>query len=115
MAAGPSRWVPSQSKAAATRDGMIPAVAALSLSQRVDVKKAVGTHQGVWVISRTPLSTEGALGPTSGTLRKDVVAAHEYGELLLMDSARQRIPWAIPPAGHPPRHRRRLFSTQLGR
>jgi len=95
---------PSQSRAEARRDGVVPAIAALPLRRRMQVVEQVKAPEGVWVLSRIPDDTGpyGNLGARRGTYGRDRVYAPEYGELLLLDAARQRVLRAYPLPGVPP-------------
>jgi hypothetical protein len=95
---GPSS-VPSQSTHDARRDGIVPAVAALPLAQRVNLVQEATSDEGVWVLSRLPSSSwgdDGAVGDTTGDVHRDWVPAYEYAELLLLDAGRERVLRAYP-------------------
>jgi hypothetical protein len=98
---------PSQSPSDAGRDGVVPAVAALPLAQRMVVQTSVEAPEGVWVISRIAESAQQPgqgcrIGPEEGTTPTDWICTSEYGEVLLLDAAKNRILRAYPLAGVPP-------------
>lgn len=97
---------PSQTSAAATRDGVVPALARLPFSVRVSVKAAIRAPEGVWVISRPKASAtkKGTcrLGPETGKYPTDTICTTEYGEVLLLNAARNRILRAYPMPSVPP-------------
>ncbi len=103
--AAPGR-VPSQTPAQARRDGVVPAVARLSVADRVDVVASVRTRAGVWVASRLPepSARPQVLGPRRGREGRDRVSRFDYGEVLLLDSTKRRILRAFPLPGLPPAH-----------
>jgi hypothetical protein len=97
----------SHSDADARRDGVVPAVAALTFATRVSVQQAVSSDEGVWVVSALPVSTpgdaaSGSVGGPTGQYGKTRVAAAEYGEVLLLDRDRRRILRAFPVPGLTP-------------
>lgn len=109
----------SQTPSEAARDGVVPAVAALTFDRRVEVQEPssssapitrVETEEGVWVVSRMPratydLSDGCGLGVTDdpdALYRRDVICTVEYGEILLLDHDEQRILRAFPLPGVPP-------------
>ena len=81
----------SQPASEAERDGVIAAVARLTLSQRAVPLRWTETRQGVWAITRMasdPGGTsdaDGCLGDRSGRYGTDYVCAREYGEIILVD------------------------------
>ncbi len=98
---------PSQTAADAARDGVIPEVAALPFSVRVDVRGQVVAAEGVWVLSvPTAAAAKNAdgcrLGPDTGKYPTDTICVTEYGELLLLDAGRSRILRAYPLPAVPP-------------
>jgi hypothetical protein len=98
---------PSQSPADADRDGVVAAVAALPLGQRMVVQASVEAPEGVWVVSRIAPSAEQPgqgcrLGPEEGQTPTDWICTTEYGEVLLLDGTQTRILRAYPLAGVPP-------------
>lgn len=98
---------PSQSPTDAARDGVVSAVAALPLTQRMVVQASAEASEGVWVLSRVAPSAEQPgqgcrLGPEEGQTPTDWICTTEYGEVLLLDSSRTRILRAYPLAGVPP-------------
>lgn len=103
----PATAGPSQSKADATRDGVIPALAAVPFAARVGILRSAETPEGVWALSRPPKAiadyTEGCrLGPETGKYPTDTICATEYGELLLLDASRSHILRAYPLPAVPP-------------
>jgi hypothetical protein len=102
----PPEEPPSQSPEDAARDGVVPAVAVLPFSVRVDVIEAVPAAEGVWAISRlTAAASELAegcrLGPEEGKYPTDFICTIEYGELLLLDATQSAILRAYPLPGVP--------------
>lgn len=109
---------PSQPRDEAARDGVLPAVAALTFDQRVEVRDPsagaaptrVETDQGVWVVSHMPVDTTdlsggcglGATDDPDAVYRRDTICTVEYGEVLLLDHDEQRILRAFPLPGFPP-------------
>src|SRR5450755_3385901 len=100
----------SQSPHDAARDGIVPALAALPLSERVDAGAAVDTTEGRWVFS-TPdqipaeAAPNCALGDPLGTRWRDFLCLDEYGEILLMNADHTRIIRAFPlPYAHTTTH-----------
>lgn len=101
--------VPSQSPAAARRDGVVPALAKLPFAIRVSVKASIRAREGVWVLSRpTAKAARGAngcrLGPETGKYPTDTICTTEYGEVLLLNARRDRILRAYPLPAVPPRY-----------
>lgn len=107
----------SQTPGEAERDGVLPAVAALTFDQRVELPTParpgeatrIETAEGVWIVSRMPRETAGdegcGLGDTddpNALFRRDVICTTEYGEVLLLDHDEQRILRAFPLPGLPP-------------
>lgn len=99
----------SQTDEAAARDGVLPEVAALAISDRVGVVDVVATGEGIWLTSRMPCGVEPCVGDASlllgdrdGTYGIDYVNKHEYGELLLLDHETLEIVRAWPLPGMPP-------------
>lgn len=96
--------LPSQTGFEATRDGVPPAVARLTLNARIAVVASVPAVDGVWVASRLPAATVGAatggvLGDSSGPYGSGWVKAQNYGEVLLLNSAQTSILRAYPLPG----------------
>jgi hypothetical protein len=96
---------PSQTAEEAARDGVVPAVAALTFTARVGILATAVTPEGVWAVSRMPLDSgdpsTGSVGK-GGSYGKGFVNASEYGEVLLLDRNRSRILRAFPLPGLPP-------------
>lgn len=92
---------PSQTPTEAARDGIVPAVAALSYKQRVSVVRSVSTEEGRWVLSRPagvdPRSC--VLGDADATYGRDFVCTSEF---LLVGSDEDVILRAFPMPGYPP-------------
>lgn len=106
-APAPGGGEPSQSPGDAARDGVVAAVAALPMAQRMVVQASLATPEGVWVASRIADSAQQPgqgcrLGPEEGQTPTDWICISEYGEVLLLDSSRTRILRAYPLAGVPP-------------
>ena len=100
--------LPSQTPAEAARDGVVPAIAALPMNQRIQVVASAPAVEGVWVASRPPDSTvasapAGVLGDPTGRYGETWVQAAEYGEVLLLNSTWTSILRAYPLPGVPPR------------
>lgn len=100
---------PSQSPADAERDRVVPALAALPTSLRVDPELTVPTEEGLWVLSRPKPETMDlapgcGLGGPDGVYGRDIICVAEYGEVLLMDPTGERILRAYPLPGLPPYH-----------
>lgn len=98
---------PSQPIGEASRDGVLPALAALSFEDRVDVQAAIPSSEGVWVISRPgPGADEAAdgcrLGIEEGRYPTEMICTLEYGELLLLDESREHVLRAFPLPAVPP-------------
>lgn len=98
---------PSQSAADATRDGVIPELAALPFAVRVGIQRAVTTPEGVWVLSRPTAAAKAyadgcRLGPETGKYPTTTICTTEYGEVLLLDATRTRILRAYPLPAVPP-------------
>jgi len=100
----------SQSAHDAVRDGVVPVLAALPLSERLDASAAVDTAEGRWVFS-TPdqipaeAAPNCALGNPLGTRWRDFLCLDEYGEILLMNADGTRIIRAFPlPFAHTTTH-----------
>jgi hypothetical protein len=100
---------PSQSVEDATRDGIVPEVAALSSVQRVVVAPnsfgptVLDTPEGIWVVTRP--SADGIsgldensclLGDPDGLYGRDYVCMSEYAEVLLLEQGTGRILRAYP-------------------
>lgn len=97
---------PSQTATDAARDGVIPELAALPLTVRVDIMAEAPAAEGIWAISRlTAAADEFAdgcrLGAGDGKYPTDFICTFEYGELLLLDNDRARILRAYPLPGVP--------------
>lgn len=105
---------PSQSPEDASRDGVVPEVAALPFDRRVqqvrwwDGAQRAETTEGVWIVSglsQAVLRAAGdppVLGDADGQRSRDFIQVYEYGELLLLDANRTRIKRAFPFSGYPP-------------
>jgi hypothetical protein len=82
----PTPQGPSQTKAEAKRDGVPPKIAAMTISDRLEVSGAkspsITTDEGVWTIAR----------PT---------VVPSYAEVLLLDARREKIIKATPMPGAP--------------
>lgn len=105
-----SNTTSSQSSQDAARDGVVPALAALPLSERLDAAAAVDTAEGRWVFS-TPdhipaeAAPDCALGDPLATRWRDFLCIDEYGEILLMNADDTRIIRAFPlPYAHTTTH-----------
>jgi hypothetical protein len=114
----PSVEAASQSPEDAARDGVLPSVAALPFDVRVNIPvdgveqpAEITTEEGVWVLSR--LNTQeayersdgcglGATDNVDAVYRRDVICTIEYGEILLLNHAQDRILRAYPLPGLPP-------------
>ena len=102
---------PSQSPADATRDGIVPEIAALPLEQRAPRIPAgagagrIETPEGAWVIS-TPspehVDQFSEIGDAAGVYGKDYVDLGEYAEILLLHSETGEILKAFPFPAFPP-------------
>lgn len=112
----PAVAIPSQSPDDARRDGIVPELAALPLSDRVDVvdpSALVEGAEGTWVVSRPGEGANAAsdgcgLGDPTGTYGVDIICTLEYGEVVLMTSDLSTIVRAYPFPGYPPQW---LFET----
>lgn len=109
---------PSQSAEEASRDGVLPEVAALTFDQRVGLPEPVQEHfsvraetdEGIWVVSRMPAEAApaadgcglGATNDPNAVYRRDVICTVEYGEVLLLNHAEDEILRAFPLPGVPP-------------
>jgi hypothetical protein len=98
----------SQCESEAMRDGVIPELALLPVSMRVDPLVEVSTDEGTWMLARPTeelinSTTEVGcqLGNLSGTYPDDVICVLEYGEVLLVDG-QNRIIRAYPMPGATP-------------
>lgn len=99
---------PSQTPEEAVRDGVVPELAALPYSLRVEARSEVPTDEGTWIVAvPTPELTELAsengcgFGNLDGAYPTEVICAVEYGEILLVDGEGQIVrafpmPGAIP-------------------
>jgi hypothetical protein len=99
---------PSQTPAEASRDGVVPELAALPYSLRVEARSEVPTDEGTWILAvPTPeltalVSEDGCgFGNLEGAYPTEVICAVEYGEILLADGEGQVVrafpmPGAIP-------------------
>jgi hypothetical protein len=102
---------PSQSVGDAVRDGVVPAIAALPLAERLEILERLPAAEGVWVRSRLSESVReraredacaiGAFGDPRALDGRDAVCVDEYGEVLLLDGAESRIIRAVPLPGVP--------------
>ena len=100
---------PSESQPAsdASRDGVVAALAALPLQDRVAAQAEIPASEGVWVVSRPGPGAEEAaegcrLGPEGGRYPSEMICTFEYGEVLLLDAAHERILRAFPLPALPP-------------
>jgi hypothetical protein len=99
---------PSQTPAEASRDGVVPELASLPYSLRVEARSEVPTDEGTWMVAvPTPELAELAwengcgFGNLEGAYPTEVVFAVEYGEILLVGGEGQIVhafpmPGAIP-------------------
>lgn len=97
---------PSQSSGDAARDGIVPALAELSLVDRVSIVISQSTPQGVWAISEIPDTTEApgcVIGDRNGLYGTDFICVAEYRELLLLNDDPSRIIRAYPLPSQPAR------------
>lgn len=97
---------PSQSPADAARDGIVPALAELSLADRVSIVLSESTSQGVWAISEIPGTTEApgcVIGDRNGLYGTDFICVFEYREVLLLNDDLSRIMRAYPLPSQPAR------------
>jgi len=104
----PPDETPSQTSAEASRDGVVPELAALPYSLRVETRSEVPTDEGTWIVAvPTPELTELAsengcgFGNLDGAYPTEVICAVEYGEILLVNGEGQIVrafpmPGAIP-------------------
>jgi hypothetical protein len=83
----------SQSVEAARRDGVVPEVALMPSSDRVEPHEHIDAAEGSWVLSRLTGAARDAavrdgciVGDPEGTYGTDFVCADEYGEILLLDA-----------------------------
>lgn len=100
---------PSQSAEDAERDGVVPALAELPTSIRVDPVSSVNAEEGLWVLSRPSdealdFAPGCGLGDPNGIYGRDIICVLEYGEVLLMDESGQEIIRAFPLPSLPPQH-----------
>ncbi len=98
----------SQSAADAARDFVVPAVAALTLDERLREQTRITTDEGSWIISRLSREIEQAsndtgcgLGDPNGVYLVDIICTYEYAEVLLLNGQDQ-ITRAFPMPGAPP-------------
>jgi len=82
----------SQSDEAARRDGVVPELAAMPSSERIEPHERVDAPEGSWVLSRLTASARDAaasdsciIGDPRGSYGTDFICADEYGEILLLD------------------------------
>ncbi len=102
----PSVEGPSQSAEDAARDGIVPALADLSVADRVSVVVSESTPEGVWAISEVPGTTEApdcVIGNRDGVYGTDFICVAEYREVLLLTEDLSRIMRAYPLPGQPAR------------
>jgi hypothetical protein len=104
----PAEETPSQTPAEANRDGVVPELAALPYSLRIEARSEVPTEEGTWIVAvPTPELTELAwengcgFGNLEGAYPTEVICAVEYGEILLVDENEEVVrafpmPGAIP-------------------
>ena len=93
---------PSQSPADAARDGVVPALAELSVAERVSIVASESTPEGVWAISEIPTDTpDHLIGDGAGIHGTDFISALEYHEVLLLTNDRSRIVRAYPLPNQP--------------
>jgi hypothetical protein len=101
----------SQSPEDGDRDGVVPAIAALPLDERVEVLERFPAEEGTWVRSRLTEAVReraredgcaiGAFDDPAALDGRDAVCADEYGEVLLLDETETRIIRALPLPGVP--------------
>ncbi len=98
----------SQRKSDAERDGVIPELALLPVSIRVEPLVEENEDDGTWILARptedlinSTIEDECKLGDLPGTYPVDVICVREYGEILLVDDQDQ-IARANPMPGAPP-------------
>lgn len=97
---------PSQSAGDAARDGIVPALAELSVADRVSVVVSDSTPEGVWAISEIPGTTDAldcVIGDREGVYGTDFICVSEYREVLLLTKNLSRIIRAYPLPGQPAR------------
>ena len=104
----PADETPSQTPAEASRDGVVPELAALPFTLRVEPRSEVPSEEGTWVVAvPTPELTELAwengcgFGNLDGAYPTEVICVVEYGEILLVNGEGQIVrafpmPGAIP-------------------
>ncbi len=85
---------PSQTPAAARRDGVVPALAELPFALRVRPLVEVPAEEGTWILAapteavELAASAEGCrFGDTDAADSEEVICVSEYGEALLVDGA----------------------------
>ncbi len=77
---------PSQREQDAARDGVVPALAALPLAERIEAVAGAHTSDGMWVLSRPPCADPGCVvGDATGVEGNDWQTLDGYAELLLLD------------------------------
>ncbi len=98
----------SQCESEAIGDGVIPELALLPVSLRVDPLVEVRANEGTWMLARpteelinSAVEDGCRLGNPSGTYSVDVICVVEYGEVLLVDDQNQIVP-AYPMPGAAP-------------
>lgn len=107
FSAWPPTTGPSQTAAAAERDGVIPAVAALPVVERAVPTTWFDTTEGTWALTEMPLPDRGegsydcTVGDPDGVWGTDWVCSDEYGEVVLVDDD-GRIERAYPMPGSVP-------------
>ncbi|HVR80163.1 MAG TPA: hypothetical protein VMS99_17455 [Acidimicrobiia bacterium] len=104
----PADVTPSQTPAEANRDGVVPDLAALPYSLRVEARSEVPTDEGTWIVAvPTPELTELAwengcgFGNLDGAYPTEVICVVEYGEILLVDGEGQIVRAFPMPGGTP--------------
>jgi len=107
---------PSQSPEDATRDGVVAAVAALPFNVRVNPTGEVDMPEGRWVLSEIAPMNPYLLGdcdPTDSACLYggDYIDVGEYGEVLLLNTAGDRILKAFPLPGFPLANRGSIVAT----
>ena len=92
----------------AKRDGVIPALAALTLRARSDARASLDAPEGTWVISgptealhRLANQDTGGFGNEAGKYGVDFIGPSEYGEVLLLAKS-GKVRRAYPMPGVPP-------------
>jgi hypothetical protein len=104
----PSVTGASQTDSDAKRDGVVPAVAAIALRDRVNPIIEHVTGEGVWVLSEVPDPQPGGgdacciVGDRAGVNGRDWINTVEYREILLVDLQGTKILRAYPFPGLPP-------------